>query len=79
MLAVFAWYNNGGAASRLDRKDKHEAMLAADITAAVIDYNADVILLRESGQTQKGFPEKEWLVMRHRIIGKGIATYYRSR
>ena len=78
MHGVFAWYNIGWQASRFNNQSKHERTLAEDLTEAIDELHADVILLSECGEVGCGLTESTWLPLLRRVVGPGFAIRHQG-
>ena len=72
MTCLFAFYNITWSNSRFNKPKKHERTPAADIRAALDEYNTDVLLLSECGKVDQGLAANLWLPMLRRICGPGF-------
>ena len=77
---LIAFYNITWDNGRLTGKDheKHEKTLAEDLDVALKSYKADVVLLSECGEIEKGLSEKYWLPLVRKLAGSGFAVKHQS-
>ena len=77
---VVAWYNITWELGKLNGKDheKHERLLRADLQHALLILGADIVLLSECGEIDKGLPEKRWVAILGAICGDDYDITHRS-
>ena len=77
---LIAFYNITWHNGRLTCKnhEQHEKTLAEDLDVALKSYKADVVLLSECGEIEKGLIEKYWLPLVRKLAGPGFAVKHQS-